>query len=229
VVAERSLIRCVAAVAATYVQLKTEKEFGMNLKTLEENYRLGVALGVTVLIISGLIIMMMMAAPDAPQVAEPAPTLCTPELMQARLPPCVVDMPGVSLTLDEGTSFCPSGGSSELRLWDNTSGDLWNDTSSLNVPIAPDAMRLDESVINGTVFCRTGGGTYQGYVSPTLVAANVGSDAESIGVHAYIGGVERPAFICWDSIAPHADPEYHRIQFRVDDTGEPAECYSGTH
>jgi hypothetical protein len=134
--------------------------------------------------------------------------------------------PDITLVLDPHVEFC-QGGFPEVRLWDNSSGRMWSHTSWLNVPIAPDAMLLEKSIIHATVFCRVGVGMYEGYMSTSITNSSIGSDAANIGVHVFINGEERPAFICWDTPDPHTDPMLHRIQFRIGDWDDPPGCYAG--
>lgn len=156
--------------------------------------------------------------------------------------PIVVDQPIVTpdpmyedpaaqqtvVTVEHPELFCPHDSSLSIRLWDTT-GVMWSSPApELTVRINPGQARSElDLIINASLFCQSGQGTWEGQVSPVLTSATIGPGSESIGVHVRVHGEDRPAFVCWDTAAPHGNPNYHRIQFRTLATDQ-AGCSPGT-
>ncbi len=137
------------------------------------------------------------------------------------------------------STWCPSGGTLEVRVWDNIDNDVPNVTEMhyepqpLVVPIGSAGVALTGSYTNDTLYCRTGSGTYMGYYSPRLRDATNGATCASIGVRKYIDGSEIPCFICWDTqYAGSSDPrstDFRRTQTRLTpDVSAHTACMSGT-
>jgi hypothetical protein len=137
------------------------------------------------------------------------------------------------------TTWCPSGGTLEVRVWDNIDNDI-PDVNEMHVGTSPFVVSIDSngvaltgSYTNDTLYCRTGSGLYMGYYSPRLRDATNGVTCASIGVRKYLNGGEIPCFICWDQqwagSMDARSTDYRRTQARLTpDVAANTACMSGT-
>lgn len=129
------------------------------------------------------------------------------------------------------STLCPSGGSPELHIWDNTPNADWPGWSPLMVPVTGSStgsgVYTNATPINASIFC-VGGGVYE--VSSALRSATIGSSGAPFAT-IRINGVLVPTFICWDTVpGSRGDDRFRRIQFAAtsDSSLFPAGCSVGT-
>jgi hypothetical protein len=207
----------------------------MGLNRLEQDYRLGVAFGISLLIVSVFIAIMLMPTRDSGTDSGPASVDAGTDSGSAMSdagwdsgPSLDSGVTGGALviTIAGSTAWCPSGGTPDIRVFDHN-GTPFSSHRTLTFA-DPGAVYVTGDVINVTVYCTFSSMDLQwdGYVSPVLTGSTIGSEAESIGAHVRFEGEERPAFLCWDTHV-HANPEFHRIQFH-NSVAQPADCVPGT-
>lgn len=131
--------------------------------------------------------------------------------------------------LDPSVAWCPTGGTVQFRNWDNTgvtAADLEHfGTPPLSVPISSTGILLNGSTLNNTIWCSYSSTAWDGYFSPRLVAAAIGSRADAMGVRRVMMDgydITSSVRVTWDFTTSERTNTtaltYHRVQIMAQTT-----------